>query len=220
MKSNRKIVLFGGTFDPIHLGHTKVAQVAAEHIDAQAVIFIPAKRSSLKTKPQASDRHRLNMIKLAIKDLQNFHTSDCELNRSAPSFTMETINEMKKKLGRNVTLYWLLGADTIDELPRWYRVLDIIDECNIACMYRAGFDPPDFSKLAHLLGHQRIEKLQKNIIKTPLIDISSTEIRQKCAAEQDITELVHPAVAEYIKTHKLYQNKNKSRPHFNNTSIK
>ncbi|MHC5074977.1 MAG: nicotinate (nicotinamide) nucleotide adenylyltransferase [Planctomycetota bacterium] len=207
MKHKRKIALFGGTFDPVHLGHTKVAQFAAKHIDAQAVIFIPAKRSSLKTKPQASDKHRLNMIKLAIKDLQNFHTSDCELKRSAPSFTMETINEMKKKLGRNIMLYWLLGADTIDELPRWFRVLDLIDECNIACMYRAGFDPPDFSKYEHLLGNQRIEKLQKDIVKTPLVDISSTEIRQKCAVGQDISELVHPAVAEYIQKHKLYKNK-------------
>jgi nicotinate-nucleotide adenylyltransferase len=207
VKSNRKIALFGGTFDPIHLGHTKVAQVAAEYIDAEAVIFVPAKRSSLKTKPQASDRHRLNMIKMAIEDLQNFHTSDCELKRSAPSFTMETINEMQKKLSRNAMLYWLLGADTIDELPRWFRILDLIDECNLACMYRAGFDPPDFSKYEHLLGHQRIEKLQKNIIKTPLIDISSTEIRQRCAAGLDITELVHPAVAEYIQKHNLYKNK-------------
>ncbi|MHC4266579.1 MAG: nicotinate (nicotinamide) nucleotide adenylyltransferase [Planctomycetota bacterium] len=209
MKHERKIAIFGGTFDPIHLGHTKVAQVAAEYIDAEAIIFVPAKRSALKTKPQASDRHRLNMIKLAIKNLQNFHTSDCELKRHAPSFTMETINEMQKKLGRNTVLYWLLGADTIEELPRWFRVLDLIDECNLACMYRAGFDPPDFSEYESLLGHQRVEKLQKNIIKTPLVDISSTEVRERCAAGRDIADLVHPAVAEYIHEHSLYQTRNK-----------
>jgi nicotinate-nucleotide adenylyltransferase len=211
MKHKRKIALFGGTFDPVHFGHTKVAQVAVESIGAEALVFVPAKCSALKTKPQASDRHRLNMIKLAVEDLQNFHTSDCELKRSAPSFTMETLNEMQKKLGRNAEIYWLLGADTIEELPRWFRILDIIDECNLACMYRAGFDPPDFSKFEHLLGHQRVEKLQKNIIKTPLVDISSTEIRQRCAAGQGITEIVHPAVAEYIRIHKLYQNKNNPR---------
>jgi nicotinate-nucleotide adenylyltransferase len=207
MKNKRKIALFGGTFDPIHLGHTKVIQSAAKYIHTEAVIFVPAKRSALKTKPQASNQHRLYMINLAIKDLENFHVTDCELKRPAPSFTLETVRELKKQLGRNTDIYWLLGADTIEELPRWFRVLDLIDECNIACMYRAGFDPPDFSKYEHLLGRQRIEKLQKNIVKTPLVNISSTEIRQRCAAGQDITELVHSTVAEYIQKHNLYKNK-------------
>jgi nicotinate-nucleotide adenylyltransferase len=207
MKSKRKIALLGGTFDPVHLGHIKVAQAAAENIHAQAVIFIPAKCSALKKKPQASDKHRLNMINLAIEDLQNFHVSDCELKRPAPSFTVETIKELQKRIGRNAILYWLLGADAIDELPRWFRVLDLIDECNLACMYRAGFEPPDFSKFADLLGRQRVEKLQNNIIQTPLIDISSTEIRKRCAVDQDLTELVHPAVAEYIREHNLYKSK-------------
>jgi len=205
MKSNKKIALFGGTFDPIHIGHTKVAKAAVKKIGAQALIYIPAKRSALKTKPQASDQDRLNMIKLAIKDVEHFHVSDCELKRSAPSFTLETVRELKKRLGRNPDIYWLLGADTVRELPRWFGILDLIDECNLTCMYRAGFDPPDFSQYEALFGRQRVEKLEKNIIKTPLVNISSTEVRQRCADDIDISGLVHPDVAEYIHRHSLYQ---------------
>jgi nicotinate-nucleotide adenylyltransferase len=205
MKNKKKIALFGGTFDPIHLGHTKVANTAAEFTNVQAVIFIPAKRSALKPLPKVSDQHRINMINLAIDDFKNFHVSDCELKRESPSFTLETVKEIKKQLRRNTEIYWLLGSDTIEELPRWFGVLDLIDECNLTCMYRAGFEPPDFTKYEQLLGRHRVQKLHDNIVQTPLVDISSTEIRQRCAAGQDLAGLVHPAVAEYIQRHKLYR---------------
>jgi nicotinate-nucleotide adenylyltransferase len=204
--SKRKTALFGGTFDPIHIGHTAVAESAAEIIDAEKVIFVPAKRSPLKeVQPVASDEDRLKMTRLAITDKARFEVSDYELQKTGESFTIETVRFFKAALGGDVEIYWLMGADNVDELANWYKIAELIDECNPAVMCRAGFERPDFSRFTKSLGERRVAKLQKNIIATPLIDISSTEIRRKIAADEDVSNMVSPAVAEYIKKHGLYR---------------
>jgi nicotinate-nucleotide adenylyltransferase len=204
----RTIALFGGTFDPIHLGHTIVAAKASEDIGAEEIVFIPAKRSVLKdSAPQAAGNHRLAMIALGIADNKRFRVSDNELNKSGPSYTIETVRQFRADYGSETLFYWLIGADAVDDLPHWYRIEELIDECNLCVMFRAGFDAPDFAKFTAILDSARVEKLQQNIIKTPLIDISSTEIRDRLAAGGDVTDMVHPAVIDYIRKHGLYQSK-------------
>lgn len=201
----RRVALFGGTFDPIHLGHTTVADEACDNLGAEKVIFVPAKRSPLKGFfPKASDNDRLRMIALAIADYENFDSSDYELQKPAPSYTLETVRHFQAELGPETIVHWLLGADSIDDLVYWYRISELIDECTLSTMYRAGCEPPDFSKFTEIGGLQRVEKLQRNIIPTSLIDISSTEIRNRLAAGQDVTDMLHPAVADYIRKHGLY----------------
>ncbi|MHC4719147.1 MAG: nicotinate-nicotinamide nucleotide adenylyltransferase, partial [Planctomycetota bacterium] len=102
---------------------------------------------------------------------------------------------------------WLAGADVIDELPRWYRITELLDTCSLCVMYRAGCKPPDFARCAALWGPRRVEKLQKNIVPTPLIDISSTDIRNGLAAGRDVAHMLHPFVADYIREHNLYRPK-------------
>ena len=166
--SKRKIALFGGSFDPIHLGHTTVAASAAKQIEAQEVVFIPAKSSPLKdVAPNASDNDRLRMIELAIEKNKNYQLSDYEINKPSPSYTLHTVRYFQHEYGDRALICWLIGADSLDELPRWYGVTDLIDECNLCTMFRAGCEEPDFTKFAVLWGHERVAKLQKNIIKTP-----------------------------------------------------
>lgn len=204
--SERKVILFGGTFDPIHLGHTGVAQEALEHIGAREVIFIPAKRSPLKTIfPKASDEDRLAMIGLAIAGTSPFGLSDCELRKPAPSYTLETVRYFQAEYGEGTSIYWLLGADSIDDLVHWHRITELIDECNLAVMYRAGCRKPDFARFEALLGPDLAAKLRRNIVPTPLIDISSTQIREKLATGEDVSAMLHPAVADYIASHHLYR---------------
>ena len=208
--SKKKIALFGGTFDPIHLGHTKVADAAAKQIGAEQVVFIPAKCSALKNRPpQASDEDRAGMISLGIADYQNFRLNDCELQRPEPSFTLDTVRFLQGRFGSEASLYWLVGADTIDELPRWYRIAELIEECSLSVMCRAGYREPDFTKFEDVFGPSRLIKLQENIIKTPLIDISSTQVRKKVSAGSDVSDMLHPDVADYIREHNLYQPKPK-----------
>ncbi|UCG57005.1 MAG: nicotinate (nicotinamide) nucleotide adenylyltransferase [Phycisphaerales bacterium] len=206
--AKERIALFGGTFDPIHLGHTGVAARAVEHIGAQKVVFIPAKRSPLKGfLPVASDEDRLRMIALAIAGSASFEVSDCELRKAAPSYSLETVRQFQTDYGGESSLFWLIGADSVDDLTHWYRITDLIDTCVVSTMYRAGCEPPDFTRFEPIWGRERVEKLRKNVVETPLIDISSTEIRSRLAAGDDADDMLHPAVADYIRERGLYRSK-------------
>lgn len=204
--SKRKIVLFGGTFDPIHLGHSIVADEAIEQIGAEKLFFIPAKQSPLKGfLPKAIGKDRFEMISIAIVKKNKFEVSDYELNKPSPSYTIDTINKFQADYDSKTSLHWLIGADSINDLAYWYKITDLIDICNITTMYRAGWNPPDFKRFMAIWGKQRIEKLQRNVIQTSLIDISSTKIRNTLAAGLDASDMLHPEVAEYIREHNLYK---------------
>ena len=130
--NKKKILLFGGTFDPVHLGHTGVASAAVKQISADKVIFIPARQTALKLNlPVVSDHDRLDMIKLAIANYDNFEISDYELTKPAPAYTIDTVLYFKEKLGQQTDLYWLIGADCIEDLPRWYKIEQLIDQCRL-----------------------------------------------------------------------------------------
>ena len=202
----RKIALFGGTFDPIHLGHTAVAADAAKMIGAEKTIFVPAKRSPLKGFfPKAGDSDRLKMISLAIDHNKNFQVSEYELQRPEPSYTLETVRKFQGDYGDDTLIYWLIGADSIDELQLWYGITDLIDECNLSTMFRAGCEPPNFAKFEDIWGPDRVKKLKRNVIQASLVDISSTEIRSRLAAGENVTDMLHPDVADYICKHDLYK---------------
>ena len=209
--AKKKTALFGGTFDPIHLAHIAVATAAVKEIGAEEVVFIPAKHSPLKDSlPQATDVHRLKMITYAIEENENFKVSDYELKKPGQGYTLETVRKFQADYGKDAVIYWLVGADGVDDLLRWSGIRELIDECNLSVMYRAGYAPPDFSGFTAVLDSGHIEKLRRNVIQTPLINISSTEIRDKLAAGQDVSGMLHPSVADYIRKHGLYQPRSKN----------
>ena len=202
--------MFGGTFDPIHLGHITVATDAAKHIGAEKLVFIPAKRSPLKGfLPKASDDDRLEMIALATAEEKSFQVSDFELRKPAPSYTLETVQKFQAEYGDEALIYWLIGADGVDDLAYWHMIVELIDACNLTTMYRAGCEPPSFAGFEAVWGRRRVEKLQRNIVQTPLVDVSSTEIRKRLAEGRDVSKMLHPGVSAYIRQHGLYQSKEK-----------
>jgi nicotinate-nucleotide adenylyltransferase len=204
--TQRPIALFGGTFDPIHLGHTGVALAAAAQIGAERVIFVQARCSPLKGfAPHASDADRLAMIELAIAGNDLLGVSDCELRRPAPSYTLETVRLFKKQFGPDRLIHWLLGADTVNDLVHWYKILDLIDECHLTTMQRGGYEMPDFGRFEPIWGLQRVAKLKHDVIQTPRIDVSSTRVRQHLAAGESVEGMLHPAVIEYTRQHGLYR---------------
>jgi len=204
--AKRKIALLGGTFDPVHLGHTAVASDAAGQIGAAKVIFVPAKLSPLKgSLPKADDEYRLAMIAIAIAENSSFAVSDYELRKPAPSYTLQTVRKFQGDYGSDAVICWLVGADGVNDLQHWFAIEELIDACNLCTMYRAGCEPPDFTGFEGIWGRQRVEKLQRNVIKTPLIDVSSTEIRERLAAGGDVTDMLHPGVEDYIRKHALYR---------------
>ena len=200
------MILFGGTFDPIHKGHTAVATFSLKYIGAEKIIFIPAKRSVLKAlSPHAADADRLKMIFMAVAGNQNFEVSDYELTKPGASYTIETVKYFQEKFGNDTMLYWLVGADSVNDLPYWYKIIELLDTCELAIMYRDVFAAPDFSKFENTWGIERIQKLQRNIIPTPLVPISSTKIREAIAAGDDVSDMLAPKVADYIRQNCLYQ---------------
>ena len=200
-----KIILFGGTFDPIHIGHIQVAHSSAETIGADKIVFVPARRSPHKNVlPLASGQDRVAMINLAIAGLKGFEVSECELQRPEPSYTLDTIRAFIR-MNSGAEIYWLMGADAVTDLAQWYGVRELIDECTLCVMYRGGVEKPHFSGLEPVLGPIRVEKLERNVIATPLIEISSTEIRSKLARSEDVSGLLSPAVAKYITENGLYK---------------
>ncbi|MCK5565950.1 MAG: nicotinate (nicotinamide) nucleotide adenylyltransferase [Planctomycetes bacterium] len=200
-----KIILFGGSFDPIHKGHLDVARYSFEKIGADKLFLIPAKRSPHKKDfPFACDDARLNMLRLAIRETTEFEVSDMELKRADPSYTIDTVFDFKHSYGDSAEIFLLIGADTVEDLGKWHRIGELIDACNVCVMYRSGFKRPNFTEFREHLGQKRVEKLDKYVISTPLIDISSTDIRRNIGQGCDVSAFVPQAVLGYIEQKGLY----------------
>ena len=178
----RKIILFGGTFDPVHHGHTAVAQSAVDQIGADKLIFIPAKCSPHKqTHPQASDHARMAMLALTTAGNDKFSVSDCELKRPLPSYSLDTVNFFRRICGDNVQLYWLIGADMIPGLPAWHKIERIVEQCSLCIMTRPGYQDSGFAALERILTPAQIQRLSRNMITVPSVETSSSRIRELLA---------------------------------------
>jgi nicotinate-nucleotide adenylyltransferase len=197
--SMRKKICFGGTFNPIHNGHLLCARAAAEATGADRVILIPA--SSPPHKPAqadlASPADRLEMCKLAIAGSVGFEIDDRELRRPGPSFTIDTVRELKRD-GRNEVI-WLIGADMVPGLPTWHEPQALLKEVQFLVMSRPGMEISWSSLPEALLA------LRQNIVKVPRIDISSTEIRARVKAGLPIDFLAPAEVCRYIEQRQLYR---------------
>ncbi|MGF1449206.1 MAG: nicotinate-nucleotide adenylyltransferase [Opitutales bacterium] len=193
-----KTGVFGGSFDPIHLGHLLIAQDACEAFGLERVLFIPASQAPLKsTAPGASDRHRLGMVAAAIEDYPEFKALDIELASGGVSYTVDTVRRLQQQRPGEA-LFLIIGADQAAQLDRWHAIEELADLAQFLVVERPGFDPE--ARPSHA-----VEGLRLHHIDGHLFEISSTEIRERVARGHRIDFLVHPRVQAYINTHKLYQ---------------
>ena len=202
--SKAKIILFGGSFDPIHNGHLRVARVVLEKLCADQLILVPARRSPHKKELPVSGCHRLEMIRRVIADSERFSVSDCELNRCDPSYTLDTIHFFRNQYAPEDDLFWLIGADQLREFDKWYKVSELLDICRICVMYRAGYPKPNFERFQGIFSPVHITRLERDVVETPLIDISSTEIRRKLANGIMPYDDIPEPVSRYIQENHLY----------------
>lgn len=202
----RKIILFGGTFDPIHHGHTTAAQSAVEQLDADELIFIPANRSPHKhSLPQVPDSARMEMLLLATAGNDKFSVNDWELKRPSPSYSFDTVDFFSRQYAGDTRLYWLIGADMVDGLPAWHKIGRIVELCDLCIMTRPGHQNSDFSSLEGILTTTQIQQINDNTITVPSVDISSSGIRKMLASGGNISEMVHPKVLDYITKNRFYE---------------
>ncbi|HVX83655.1 MAG TPA: nicotinate-nucleotide adenylyltransferase [Phycisphaerae bacterium] len=200
------LVLYGGTFDPIHHGHLIPAQRARELLGADRVVLLPANRSphKLKQDPGASAAQRLEMLRLAIERAPHFGIDARELDRPGPSYTIDTIEQLRgQQGGARFTL--LLGVDQLPMLHAWHRINDVLEAATIALLPRPGIPVPDFSAIAAHVGKAVAEGLERSVLDTPLINLSATDIRARARAGLPITFLVPAAVEAYICENALYR---------------
>ncbi len=206
MSRQGRIILFGGSFDPVHLGHIEILRYVHEHIGADKSILIPARRSPLKPNaPKASNEQRFEMLRLAINGRSGFEVSDIEFNLPEPSYSFHTISHFRELYGSDTTLYWLAGADVVRDLHRWYKIEEILRTCEIILACRGGYSKPCETSLHNDSSLSEFAKQKIAFLETPLIEISSTEIRNMASRKFPIGGLLHHSVAQYIRANKIYQ---------------
>ena len=201
-----KIGLFGGTFDPPHLGHLILAQRLQVQAGLDRVIFIPAGQPPHKlNKTITPAEHRLNMLRQAVANNPKFFISDWELGQSGPCYTINTVRHFQQAQPEDM-FYWLIGSDTLAELPTWHQVEELIAAVDILTGGRGGV-PLDrvLEQLSKELSPAAFRKLKGNIIRTPLIEISSSEIRDLVSRGREIRYFVPKPVEEYIRKEGLYR---------------
>lgn len=193
--------IFGGTFDPIHNGHIKLALTAYRELCLDKVIIIPAYIPPHKTENRITDEiHRVNMTRLAVEEYPFLEVSTLEIDRKGKSYTADTLTTLKEQYSR---LVFVLGADSYMALEGWYHPEIIFEKAEIACAYRDGIDRIVLEEMADKY------KIQYNgvshILGMPDTDISSTDIRKMISQDEDIKGLVPDIVMTYIKDNKLYE---------------
>jgi nicotinate-nucleotide adenylyltransferase len=196
------IGVLGGTFDPVHNGHLIIAEDARVKLGLGRVLFVPAGEPWLKGHMNiASGAHRLEMVRLATAVNSHFIVSTVDLDRAGPSYTEDTLDDLRRDLGEGVNLYFIVGVDALAEFPTWRHPERIVQMCYLVAVKRPESLDVNVEPL-----ERSVPGIANRIISldNPLIDISSTNIRLRIAAGLPITNLVPPAVEQYIVEHALY----------------
>ncbi len=198
-----RLGIFGGAFDPVHMGHLVIAEYVREILGLDRVLFVPAGEPWFKTGQYVTDgHHRLEMVSLAIADNPHFDGSDIELQRDGPSYTFDTLTALRKEVGDSPEFVVILGIDALNELHRWHRAAKVLDMTTVVGVGRPGAIEVDRAALDSVRAGASDEV---TIIEGPLIDVSATDIRQRVFEGRSIRYRVPDAVGEYIYRHRLYR---------------
>ena len=198
-----KIGVLGGTFDPIHSGHLVIAEEARLRLKLARVLFVPARQQWLKTGRKVGPViHRVEMVKLAIATNPHFEISTVEVDRPGPSYSVETMSILQQRLGAEVKIFFVVGWDSLAELPQWKEPDRLVQLCKLVAVTRQGFNRPDLKALESSVPGVAQSLVWLDI--TP-VDISSSEIRKRVAQGLSIHGLVPDEVESYIKEKKLYR---------------
>ena len=201
------IALFGGTFDPVHNGHLIVARSVAEQCGVERITLVPTARPPHKDTTHASAEHRLAMLRLAIEGEEVFEISEIELARDGPSYTLETLSELHRVYGADTELAWVIGADMLEDLGQWYGADELLRTARIIVAARPPWNrrmPQVFERLRGRFSAAAVGRLERAVVETPLMDISSTIIRERVSSGLSIRFLTPESVCKYIEKHGLY----------------
>lgn len=207
------IGVLGGTFDPIHYGHLRPALEVLEQLELEQVRFIPAHMPPHKTAPERSAEARAELVALAIADEPRFVLDDCELQRDRPSYSVETLELLRKQYGSTKSLVFIMGSDAFAGLPGWHRWKDLLRLAHIAVMERPGDQPQPRDFPSDYIRQRETTEVQAlhhrpagSILRVPVtrLEISSTNIRERLARSQSVRYLLPDSVIAIINQHYYY----------------
>jgi nicotinate-nucleotide adenylyltransferase len=196
----RRVGVMGGSFDPVHIAHLAMAEHVREALELEQVLFVPAGDQPLKLgEGVAPVRYRVEMVRLAIRGNPHFALSEVDL-REGPSYTADTVRLLSDEMGgpEQVALWFIVGADSLRTFPRWHDPDTILRYARLAAVQRPGSSLEEATLLPHYLTHI-------DAVDAPLLDISSTGIRERVRHGRSIRYLVPEAVREYIEVEGLYR---------------
>ncbi len=212
------IALLGGTFDPIHFGHLRLAEELAEALDIEQVRFIPAGRPPHRGRPRAEARHRLEMARLAIAGNPRFVLDDREFHRAAPSYSVDTLSDLRAELPAATPLVLFMGADAFLGLTTWHEWRRLFGLAHIAVAHRPGFSAAAWEDalpdpLRRVLSTQRVEQ-PSDLLDKPAgriflhgitqLDISASRIRDRALRGMSLRYLLPDTVIDYLNENQLY----------------
>ncbi|WP_430875644.1 nicotinate-nucleotide adenylyltransferase [Gilliamella sp. G0441] len=209
--------LFGGTFDPIHYGHLRPAISLAQEVGVKQIVLLPNKIPPHKPQPIATIKQRLTMLALAIEDLPLFTIDTREIapsDANRPSYTIDTLQQWRNENGKTASLAFIMGQDSLLNLPSWHKWQSLLDYCHLIICQRPNYA----ARTDNVEFQQWIDKNRTNNVKhlhdsaqgyiyfshTPLEDISATQIRQKIKNQQCCEDLLPLKVRQYIQQQGLY----------------
>ena len=192
-----KTGIFGGAFNPVHNGHVRLAEEAVKQLKLKKLLIIPTFESPHKATKLAPFDDRAEMCRRAFGHIAGAEVSDIERRLGGTSFTINTIRELKRRFPGE-QFFLLIGGDMLYSFDQWFKYEAILNEAKVCAVARGGDSYSDMLEFANEMGKIRV-------LPTQAVDISSTEIREKIAAGEDIAGLVPEGAAEYIAEHGLYR---------------
>jgi len=199
-----RLGIFGGSFDPVHYGHLLLAETCREQARLDLVLFVPAAAAPHKQdRQQSPGRDRIEMLKLAIGGHEQLAVSTIEMERGGVSYTVETLTALAQQ-HPTATLFFLMGADSLQDLHTWREPRRICELALPLVVHRAGAAAPDLAGFRDLVSDERLEQMRGLQVEMPIIELSSTDMRNRVRTGRSIRFRTPRAVEKYIETHQLY----------------
>lgn len=204
----KRFGLMGGSFDPVHVGHLSIAQQIMNALKLEQVVLIPAATPPHKQdgREQASGADRLAMCEMAVHNMHGLSASALEIERGGISYTIETAKLARDAYGPKAEIYFLIGSDTLADLPHWRQISDVLKLIDFAVAERreVPIQPALWKELEKEFGADAVARLRKGVVDVQRVDVSSTQIRKLLKSHGSLNGFLRKDVEEYVRKHRLY----------------